>query len=276
MPRMFHQVAKGLVRKAIRATAGSKFARFAFAEAASTALDRSFDVSHNGVRLRFVVPNELTVFRASTFASKEPETLAWIDTFPTGSVLWDIGANVGLYSCYAAKSRASRVLAFEPSVFNVEVLARNIFINDVVDRVTIFSLPLSGGLGVSEMNMTTTAWGGALSTFGERNGNSQSVFRFSAVGLSIDEAVDLLNLPVPDYIKLDVDGIEHLILKGGPKVLRRVRGVLVEIDDADQEQAGSATALLREAGLVLAEKRRWREAELGNQTTFNQIWVRPE
>ena len=55
--------------------------------------------------------------RIKTYATKEPETLQWIDEFEKGSVLWDIGANIGLYSLYAAKSRQCRVIAFEPSVF---------------------------------------------------------------------------------------------------------------------------------------------------------------
>ena len=47
--------------------------------------------------------NEINYFRATTFETKEPETLEWIDTIPKNSVLWDIGANVGLYSLYAAR-----------------------------------------------------------------------------------------------------------------------------------------------------------------------------
>ena len=44
----------------------------------------------------FSVPNELNYFRVNTFSSKEPETLDWIDTLKPGTVLWDIGANIGL------------------------------------------------------------------------------------------------------------------------------------------------------------------------------------
>src|SRR6185437_4913944 len=86
-------------------------------------------VSHGGISLRLATPNWLADWRVNTFATKEPETLDWIDSLPEGAVLWDIGANVGLYSVYAAKARRCRVWAFEPSVFNVELLARNIFLN---------------------------------------------------------------------------------------------------------------------------------------------------
>ena len=80
--------------------------------------------------LRFHCNNTATHMRAETLFTKEPETLAWIDTIPHGSVLWDIGANIGIYSLYAAKTRNCTVYAFEPSIFNLEVLGRNIFINE--------------------------------------------------------------------------------------------------------------------------------------------------
>jgi FkbM family methyltransferase len=93
----------------------------------------------------------------------------------------DIGANVGLYSVYAAKSRNCNVFAFEPSVFNLELLARNIFINDLQLKITIIPIALSDKLGSNIFKMSSTSWGGALSTFGEdfdQNGNKfLDVFR---------------------------------------------------------------------------------------------------
>ena len=108
----------------------------------------------------FVVPNVINHYRIDTFSTKEPETLEWIDKIPQGSVLWDIGSNIGLYSCYAAKARGCRVFAFEPSVFNLELLARNIFLNGLTDQVTIVPLPLSDALSFSTLNMSSTEWGG--------------------------------------------------------------------------------------------------------------------
>ena len=123
-------------------------------------MSRSQVVTHQNVSLIFSTPNPLNQYRADTFSSKEPETLEWIDRMPKGSILWDIGANVGLYSCYAAKKCGGRVFSFEPSIFNLELLGRNIFLNKLTDLVTIIPLPLSEELGVSKLNMTTTQWGG--------------------------------------------------------------------------------------------------------------------
>ena len=127
-------------------------------------MSRVKEVSNDGLILKFAVPNALCRYWAKTFSTKEPETLEWIDKIPKEKVLWDIGTNIGLYSIYAAK-KGLYVYSFEPSVFNLELLARNIFLNQVVDKITIIPLPLTGQLVESNLKMTTTEWGGALSTF---------------------------------------------------------------------------------------------------------------
>ena len=62
-----------------------------------------------------------------TLFSKEPITLAWIDTFKDGETLYDIGANVGMYTIYAAVMRKANVYAFEPEALNYAELNKNIF-----------------------------------------------------------------------------------------------------------------------------------------------------
>ena len=59
----------------------------------------------------------LTKYRASTFSSKEPETIDWIDDFERSDNLLDIGANIGLYSLYAA-SKGNNVRSLEPDALN--------------------------------------------------------------------------------------------------------------------------------------------------------------
>ena len=61
-----------------------------------------------------------------TFQDDEPETISWIDAeIEPGDVVWDVGANIGLYACYAAKAGA-RVLAFEPSGLNFGLLVAHV------------------------------------------------------------------------------------------------------------------------------------------------------
>jgi hypothetical protein len=130
--------------------------------------------------------------------------------------------------------------------------------------------------------MTTTEWGGALSTFGQSYGHDGelmvTVFEYPTVGLSMVDAVSLLKIPQPQYIKMDVDGIEHLILKSGIPVLRNVKAVSIEINDQFAAQAEEASRCLREAGLAFEAKRHadcFDSHPGAARYTFNQIWARP-
>lgn len=98
------------------------------------------------------------------------------------------------------------------------------------------------------------------------------------MGLSADDAVRLMALPQPNYIKIDVDGIEHLVLSGATSVLTKVDGVLIEVNDDFSEQADKCNSLLLEAGLVLKEKRHAEAFDsiesFGGGKVWNQVWGR--
>jgi len=272
-------VFKRLVSFLVVIMSGTSVGRYLSGEIMREAIGLSQNVEHQGLNLVFSIPNELNKFRIDTFSTKEPETLAWIDGMPRGAVVWDIGANVGLYSCYAAKRRACKVFAFEPSVFNLELLARNIFLNNLTELVTIIPLPLCEALTVNTLNMSTTEWGGALSSFGQDYGYDgqtlNKVFQFRTIGLSMSDVLEFFEIPQPDYIKMDVDGIEHLILRGGLPILKQVQSLLIEINDEFVEQAKNSADYLKGAGLSLTEKSHSEMVEdslFGS--AFNQIWTR--
>lgn len=259
----------------------TKVGKYFLTQLLNVVMDQMRVVLHHDLTLKFSTPNTLCDWRVHTFSTKEPETLEWIDSIPVGAVLWDVGANIGLYSVYAAKKRKCNVWAFEPSVFNLELLARNLMLNDVVEKVCIVPLALSYELGFSGMRMTTTQLGGALSTFGQSFGwdgkEIKQVFEYTTVGMSMQDAVEKLNIPQPSYIKMDVDGLEHFILKGGSSVLAHVQGVLIEVNDDFHEQAAQCSLCLTQAGLSLVEKKH-SDMIAGNtngfQNSYNQIWQR--
>lgn len=248
----------------------------------SNSMDRVINIKYKNFSFMFISPNYLNHWRLKTFALKEPETLDWIDNIDSNSVLWDIGANVGLYSIYAAKTKNCNVHSFEPSVFNLELLARNIFQNKLTNKINILPFPLTSTIGINKLNMTSTTWGGAISTFGSQAiGHDGKImnkkFEFTTIGLTMDSAVELLNLPKPDYIKMDVDGIEHMILAGGLNTLKSVKSVLIEINDDFDEQRINASKILQSSGLVLSKKLHSDLVEnmIEFGRTYNQIWTRP-
>lgn len=267
---------KSLIKYLIIILGKSIIGRYIYRQLMDDAMSQTQQAIYKNTKLYFTVPNTLNKYRVDTFSSKEPETLEWIDNMQERAILWDIGANIGLYTCYAVKARNCQVFAFEPSVFNLELLARNIFINNITDNVTIVPLPLSDKISSNSLNMTTTEWGGALSTFGESYGQDgkplEKIFTFNTIGLSMVDAVNFLDIPLPDYIKMDVDGIEHLILKGGGSVLKNIKSILIEINEGFEKQLNDSTHYLTEAGLVFKEKRHAQEFD--NTVCFNQVWVK--
>lgn len=231
--------------------------------------------------LKFHTPNQICRFRAQTFSTKEPETLRWLDAHP-GLQLWDVGANIGLYSIYYAKGCNGRAVAFEPSPFNVGQLAKNIDVNHASDNVIVVPFALSNEDQNQLLRVLDTTEGGALSAFGVPYGFDGaplgSGLNYPTLGLRGDTVVRNQLCPQPNLIKLDVDGIEHLILAGLEGVLqdRSCLSVLVEINDDFPLQSQSARQILSGSGFKLQEKTHSKMFETSQDFagTFNQIWTK--
>jgi hypothetical protein len=126
----------------------------------------TMQVELNDKKYTFSCPNLITKWRADTFFTKEPETIEWIDGFKHGEVLFDIGANIGLYSIYAAKT-GIKVLAFEPESQNYALLNKNVFLNRCADNVMCLNVALSDKDSVDYMYIPIFQAGGAINCFGE-------------------------------------------------------------------------------------------------------------
>jgi len=81
-------------------------------------------------------------------------------------VLWDVGANVGIYTLYAAQ-REVTVCAFEPLAANYYVLNRNIQLNGLSGRICAYCLAFSGEARLGVLNTPVAVMGAALSHFGD-------------------------------------------------------------------------------------------------------------
>ena len=101
-------------------------------------------VTVNGVDLTLLVPDRTSVYWSRHGFDSEPNTLSWIDRFGAGDVFYDIGANIGAYTLYAAKARSVPVVAFEPNPFSYRVLVHNLHLNAITDRVLPLCLAAGG------------------------------------------------------------------------------------------------------------------------------------
>ena len=185
--------------------------------------------------VKFHAPNAIALGRAQTLLTKEPGTIRWIERMSPGEVLYDVGANVGVYTLYAA-SRGVKVYAFEPEAENYALLCRNIATNGF--DADAYCVAISSKSGLDKLHLSTREVGRSCHSFAaavgpdlrERKGPTQG-----AVGVRIDD----LTLPPPNHIKVDVDGLEWEVIRGALKTLDKpeLKTVQIELNPAMAEHA---------------------------------------
>ena len=222
-------------------SAGWAWNDMAYGEASTLTADVTHERGGRQVRMTFHVPNAVCRYRANTFSTKEPETLQWIDTFGGQGAFFDVGANVGIYSIYYAKTHPGKVYAFEPSALNLGLLARNVSGNALAGRIVIVPIPLTAVNQVAAFHLSMVDEGGAMSTFGADYGHDgrplKAVMDYETVGVSLDFLIDSGIIPdLPTMMKIDVDGIEHLVLRGSVGVLASpiLRTVLIVLTATEE------------------------------------------
>lgn len=127
------------------------------------------------------------------------------------SVVYDIGAHVGFYTLLASQlvGAEGKVIAFEPVRRNLDYLRRHLEINHCVNVVVIEAAvsdrsgtaPFSQGVDYSQGHLSQTKGNIMVNT------------------VSIDELIRNGDAPAPDYMKIDVEGAELLVLKGARSTL---------------------------------------------------------
>ncbi len=225
--------------------------------AARTYLADTLSVDTGRGRLSFHVGSRWDLRRSWRGPGSEPDTLEWIRAFPDGACLWDVGANVGVFSLYAALSGNVRVVAIEPAANTFSTLARNIDLNRMNDRVSAYCAAFSNKTGLDTLYMSGVESGGVWHGFGtETNQFGETIstaMRQGSIGFSIDDFVEIFSPPLPTHVKLDVDGIEPAILRGGRKVLSApsVRSMIVEVEgNPESARVREIMALMAELGFA--------------------------
>lgn len=183
--------------------------------------------------IRFCKINLQTEWRATSFRTKEPITIEWIDGFRSHDTFLDVGANIGVYSLYAAK-RGIRTYAFEPESQNFALLYQNIHLNGFQDHITAYPLALSDCMGMNILRLAEFMPGSSCHQFGRDLDfkNQKTNFRYTqgSFSVTIDYLVNSGMIPRPTHIKVDVDGLEPQVLYGAAQTLATVQSLLVEIN----------------------------------------------
>ena len=146
-----------------------------------------------------------------------------------GAVFYDVGAGFGFYSLMAARAGAL-VFAFEPDVRNAESLQRHAMWNSLEDKIQIVRSAVLSKTGHAELEPADFERG-----HGNAHVLESVVAREHTVTIpctSLDEFAR--TKPLPDIIKIDVEGSESEVLKGSQELLGRSRAdVICEVHDAE-------------------------------------------
>lgn len=187
-------------------------------------------------KIKMVGGHGRLIWRAKTFYQEEPQTVQWLDALKKTDIFWDIGANVGIYSLYAAFTKNCKVVAFEPEPNNFSILVENVHKNKLKDRITLCNLPVSSKKLFSSLELNDITKGGAFNKFHEKKLPCVKTQKLTikTFGLSIDSILKDKEFPAPSFLKIDVDGNEYEILQGAQKLLAsaKLKTILIEIDEA--------------------------------------------
>lgn len=146
---------------------------------------------------------------------------------------FDIGANKGNFSFISLFYPDLKVYSFEPNPNTFETLLENIELNNLKDRVIPFNLGLSNTLGTFELKIPIDVSDNGLSTFApnpkERFAYDSKSGDYNIINIdckTLDSVFLQLKLDSLDAIKIDTEGSELNILKGGEGVLRKYKPII--------------------------------------------------
>ena len=132
----------------------------------------------------------------------------------------DIGAQSGLYSLFAKYLPLSTFYAFEPFPTTFELLNDNLQLNEITN-VKTYNLAISDKEGVSILNTSISHNG--LNTLGQNPLRFNDVHPINVNTTTLD--LFFYNTPV-HYIKIDTEGYEYYILKGGKEIIKKYKPII--------------------------------------------------
>lgn len=218
-----------------------------------------------GEPLTFSVQTQTHVMRIDEVIWELPVLERMASLVKAGDVVWDVGANVGIFSLVLARKGGSTVHAFEPESANIATLRQNIKLN-TASNITLHKLALSDIDGACTFYQEGEAGSGTHSTVPDPGRTSASVQVQAARG---DTLVEQAGLQAPAVVKIDVEGGELAVLRGMERLLtnHRVRHLFIEVHPVRLHQAGDSPEALRTLLTKHGYKLMW---EHGRQSEVQQ------
>ncbi|MBC7767090.1 FkbM family methyltransferase [Arenimonas sp.] len=123
----------------------------------------------------------------------------------SGDVIFDLGANIGSFSVYAAH-KGAQVFAFEPDPYNLKYISKNIEINNLQDKITVYASAVAEKIGTVRLSSNDNHACGSIIN---AEGTTGSI---EVPTTTIDTVISEAGIEKISLFKIDVEGAEYLIL----------------------------------------------------------------
>ena len=169
----------------------------------------------------------------NTLGFYEQDVLNQLDQYiPDNSVVLDVGANIGNHTLYwAIKRNAQKVYSFEPVHDTFKILKKNIELNDLKDKVSLFEIGLS--------DERTNA---KITVFNPSNIGATHIGKCEVGDMQIDKLDNIEIKEKVDFVKIDVEGHEHFVLRGGAEFFKKQKPAIF-IESFDEQYPETARIL---------------------------------
>lgn len=187
----------------------------------------------------YVSPDAALKFWKRDLNRTDPALFDWAAEFiKRGNTVWDVGANVGLFSFAAAGlcGRDGFVLALEADLRLIEMVRRSAD-SQGPQSAPVVALPVAVSDRVDVAQFTIAARGRSANHLAEIPGSSQAGgTRETTVAMTVTLDWLLERFPAPDILKIDVEGAERQVLQGAEKLLATTRpSVLCEVHEQNRQ-----------------------------------------
>lgn len=145
-----------------------------------------------------------------------------------GDVVLDVGAHIGYFTLKAAQAVGSEgiVIAVEPDPRNFKILKKNIRSNKL-RNVKLFNCALGSSMGYARLKMSSDPMRSAL--VNKLQNRDPSLIKVEVK--TMDELCEEIGVQKLNWVKIDVEGADSDVLKGGFKILTHPTKMIIEVTD---------------------------------------------
>ena len=183
-------------------------------------------------------PIEVTIFWKGLFNGREgAELRVWHELAQSVSVVYDVGANTGVYSLVASTNEKAQIYAFEPVPLIFDMLKENISLNSLTN-VTPLPNVVSDENGAIALYIPQSGWVDVASvdkTFAQRYVQDDELVEIECQSVTMDSHASKEGVSDQTIlVKIDVEGAELKVLQGMQQLMTAGKVIcLVELLNAE-------------------------------------------